>query len=240
MISPQMGSLAAALIVFFGSIIQGSVGIGLGFVAVPLLVLINPDFVPGPLLLAALLLTILIAVREHSSIEFKNISWAVAGRTLGTVIGVFMLVLIPVGSISLLFAGMILLAVIISLLGLRISLNKKNLFGTGVLSGVMGTTSAIGGVPMAIIYQDLKGPNLRGTLSGIFTIGTMLSILALTLSGKFGWKEIELAGVLIPGIILGYLFSLLTSKYLDRGYIRPIVLIIASISGIGIVLKYFF
>ena len=119
-------------------------------------------------------------------------------------------------------------------------MNKKNLFGTGVLSGVMGTTSAIGGVPMAIIYQDLKGPNLRGTLSGIFTIGTILSILALAISGKFGWKEIELAGVLIPGIVLGYLFSLLTAKYLDRGYIRPIVLIIASISGIGIVLKYFF
>ncbi len=238
-ISPLTGSLLAALIVFIGSIIQGSVGIGLGFVAVPLLVLIDPGFVPGPLLLAALVLTVLISVREYQSIEFKNLSWAVIGRMFGTVIGILIITIMPVSKISLLFAAMILLAVIISILGLRIRLNKKNLFSTGVLSGVMGTTSAIGGVPMAIIYQDLKGPSLRGTLSGIFMIGTILSILALFLVGKFGWNEIKLAGILIPGIVLGYMISIWTAKFLDRGFVRPVVLIIASFAGIGIIIKNF-
>jgi uncharacterized membrane protein YfcA len=204
-ISPLTGSLLAALIVFIGSIVQGSVGIGLGFVAVPLLALIDPGFVPGPLLLAALVLTVLISVREYQSIEFQNLTWAV----------------------------------IISILGLRIRLNKKNLFSTGVLSGVMGTTSAIGGVPMAIIYQDLKGPSLRGTLSGIFMIGTIISILALYLAGKFGWPEIRLACILIPGIVFGYMISNRTTKFMDHGFIRPVVLVIASFAGIGIIIKNF-
>ena len=236
-LSPLTASFLAALIVFIGSIVQGSVGIGLGFIAVPLLVLIDPGFVPGPLLLAALVLTALISVREYQSIEFQNLSWAIIGRTFGTVIGVFVITIMPVSKISLLFAAMILLAVIISILGLRIRVNKKNLFSTGVLSGVMGTTSAIGGVPMAMIYQDLKGPNLRATLSGIFMIGTILSILALFLVGKFGWNEIKLAGILIPGIVLGYMISVRTAKFLDRGFVRPVVLIIASFAGIGIIIK---
>jgi len=232
------GSYLAFLIVLVGSIVQGSVGIGLGFVAVPLLVLINPDFVPGPLLLAALVLTLLIAIREHQSIESKNLPWAIFGRTFGTLAGIFLILVMPIGKISLLFAIMILLAVIISFMGLRLELNKKNLFGTGVLSGIMGTTAAIGGVPMAIIYQDFKGPRLRGTLSGIFTIGTILSIIALAVVGKFGWKEFQLGGVLIPGILLGYIISIKTAKYLDKGLIRPIVLLIASFAALGIILRY--
>jgi len=63
-------TLIACLITVTGSTIQGAVGIGLGFIAVPLLVLITPDFVPGPLLLSALLLTVLISYREQRSIDF--------------------------------------------------------------------------------------------------------------------------------------------------------------------------
>jgi uncharacterized membrane protein YfcA len=108
-----------------------------------------------------------------------------------------------------------------------------------MLSGIMGTTAAIGGVPMAIIYQDFKGPRLRGTLSGLFTIGTILSIIALAVVGKFGWKEFQLGGVLIPGIVFGYLISNRTTKYLDKGLIRPIVLIIATLAGIVIFIEHF-
>ncbi len=50
----------AILIVVIGSILQGSIGFGLGPFSVPLLLLIDPVFVPGPLLLSALVLTILI------------------------------------------------------------------------------------------------------------------------------------------------------------------------------------
>ena len=48
--------LLAISVVTIGSVIQGSVGFGLGPLAVPLLVLLDPIFVPGPLILAALLL----------------------------------------------------------------------------------------------------------------------------------------------------------------------------------------
>lgn len=230
-------SLLASCIVMIGAILQGSAGIGLGFIAVPLLVLLNPLFIPGPLLIAALLLTLLIAHREHRSIEFSGIQWAIVGRIVGTIAGATLLSIIPESKASILFGVIVIMAVLISLIGLRISISPYNLFGIGTLSGFMGTTSAIGGVPMALIYQNLKGPELRGTLSGIFVIGSALSVMSLIYIGRFGLLELKIALALLPGILVGFALSQYAAKILDQGYIRPTVLTIAAISGLLIVIK---
>jgi len=224
--------LAAIIIVVIGSIVQGSVGIGLGFIAVPLLALLDQRFVPGPLLLAALILTILVSYREYKSIVFRQISWAVVGRIMGTFLAIGMLTLIPDNKLAILFGIMVLLAVGLSLLGFRLSISAPNLVFSGILSGFMGTTSAVGGVPMALIYQDLEGSKLRGTLSAIFVVGTLISIISLIIIGRFGEREIILALEIIPGIIIGYFISNRTVKILDKGYIRLVILWLAGFSGV--------
>jgi len=224
--------LAAIIIVVIGSIVQGSVGIGLGFIAVPLLALLDQRFVPGPLLLAALILTILVSYREYKSIVFRQISWAVVGRIMGTFLAIGILTLIPDNKLAILFGIMVLLAVGLSLLGFRLSISAPNLVFSGILSGIMGTTSAVGGVPMALIYQDLEGSKLRGTLSAIFVVGTLISIISLIIIGRFGEREIILALEIIPGIIIGYFISNRTVKILDKGYIRLVILWLAGFSGV--------
>ena len=57
--------LAACTIVAFSAILQGSVGFGFSIVAAPLLILLDRRLVPGPLLLAGLLLVIFLTFREH-------------------------------------------------------------------------------------------------------------------------------------------------------------------------------
>jgi len=229
--------LAAVGIAALGSAIQGSIGIGLGFIAVPTLVLLNPGFVPGPLLLSALVLTTLMSIRERSSIHTVGIKWAIPGRLVGSIIGAWILSIIAQENISIFFGSMILLAVIISLAGFSLELNARNLLATGVLSGIMGTTSAVGGPPIAIVYQKQKGPRIRGTLSVIFVVGTIISIISLAVIGRFGWEEIKLAAVLIPGVLIGYMISHHTKKVLDRGFIRATVLILSALSGLVVILK---
>jgi uncharacterized membrane protein YfcA len=229
--------LGAIFIVMLGSVVQGSLGIGLGFIAVPLLALLNQDFVPGPLLLAALLLTILVSYREYDSIVFKEINWAVLGRIMGTALGATTLTLVPENKLAVLFGIMVLSAVGMSFLGFRLKLSPGNLILTGILSGIMGTTSAIGGVPIALIYQDLRGPKFRGTLSAIFVMGTLISIISLILIGKFGRQELILSLELMPGILIGYFVSNLTARIFDRGYIRLAILGFAGLSGIIILIR---
>jgi len=225
------------LITVTASTIQGAVGIGLGFIAVPLLVLIIPDFVPGPLLLAALLLTILVSYREQRSIDFSGIKWAISGRFIGTIIGVILLVIIAPDKLTILFGAMVLLAVLLSVSGLRLPVTPVTLVGSGTLSGLMGTTSAIGGVPLALLYQHYQGPRLRGTLSGIFVLGTIISLVSLVYIGKFHYLEMKLALMLFPGILTGFYLSKKLAKLMDAGLIRPFVLIISSLSGIFIIMR---
>jgi len=234
-------SLLDALLAFgiatLGATLQGCIGFGIGLLGVPLLVLIDPVFIPGPLLLAALLLTLLIAHRELRSIDVEGIKWAIPGRILGTIVGASLLTIIPQKQVSLLFGSMVLLAVLISIVGLKLPITKLNLFGAGTISGFMGTTASIGGAPMAIVYQNQRGPRIRGTLSSIFVFGTIISLISLALIGRFGLREISVAVILLPGTIIGFFLSRRIVKILDKGFIRSTILISSVISGIIVILR---
>jgi uncharacterized membrane protein YfcA len=233
-------SLMACFIAVFGATLQGSIGFGLGLIGVPLLVLINSVFIPGPLLLAALCLTLLLSYREHHAIHVKGIKWAIPGRIVGSVIGAALLTAIPQSNLSVMFGIMVLLAVVISIVGIDLPLSSRNLFGAAIFSGFMGTTSAIGGAPMALVYQRQKGPRIRGTLSAIFVFGTIIALISLAVIGRFGFREIQLALVLLPGIIIGFSLSRWTAKILDQGFIRQAVLAASAVSGIVVIIRNIF
>jgi uncharacterized membrane protein YfcA len=223
-----------------GSLLQGSVGFGLGLIGVPLLVLIDPKFVPGPLLLGAFILTLLMFRREHRAIDFKGVKWAIPGRILGAVFGALLLSLVATDHLSLVFGVMVLLAVGITVSGWDLPPTSRNVLLAGTFSGFMGTTSAIGGAPMALVYQKQKGPRIRGTLSFIFSVGTVISLVSLVSIGRFGWREIQSALVLFPGILVGFFLSRYTARILDKGFIRVAILITSALSGLLVILKSFF
>jgi len=230
-------AIIACAVAFIGASLQGTIGFGLGLISVPLLVLIDPVFVPGPILLAALVLNLLMFTREKHSIDPMGFKWAIFGRAIGAVLGASLLSVFPQKSLSLLFGSMVLLAVLLNITGLEFRVTPKNLFGAGSLSGFMSTTSSIGGVPMALIYQKHPGARLRATLSIVFIFGTLLSIGSLVVIKHFGLREIVAASVLIPGILLSFTVSNRTSKIVDKGYVRPAVLIASSISSVAVLLR---
>ena len=81
-------------------------------------------------------------------------------------------------------------SVLLSASGLQLLPTPRSLIGAGTLSGFMGTTSSIGGPPMALLYQGTEGIRLRGTLAVFFTIGVLISLVALTAVGRFGLREL--------------------------------------------------
>jgi len=143
--------LLALAIVILGAMLQGSVGFGLGPFAVPLLILIDRHFVPGPLLFTGIILNALIFYRERHEIDKPGFRWTISGRLAGTILGAGLLFVFPKDKLSLLFAVMILLAVLLSISGIKMKMSAKNLFSAGTLSGIMATTASIGGAPMALI-----------------------------------------------------------------------------------------
>jgi uncharacterized membrane protein YfcA len=138
---------------------------------------------------------------------------------------------------SILFGVLVLLAVLLSALGFSIRPTGRNVLVAGTLAGFMGTTSSIGGPPVALIFQDMPGPELRGTLSAYFLGSTMLALTALTAIGRFGESELGLALSLLPGLLLGLALSSMTAGMLDRRGIRPLILLLSGLAGSAVLLR---
>ena len=229
--------LFAEVVVVVGSVLQGAVGFGLGLLGAPLLVILDPSLVPGPLLAAALFLSILVALREHRAIDLRGVSWALVGRVPGTLLGAAVIAAIPQREISLLVGAVVLVAVGLVGTGARIPRTRPALFGAGTLSGFMATTSSIGGPPIAFLYQDSPGDRVRGTLSGFFLVGLVISLGALTLVGRFGRAEILSSILLFPAVLVGFLLSARIAAVLDRGHTRKAILAASALAGLAVVIE---
>ena len=128
-------------------------------------------------------------------------------------------------------------AVALSISGLTLPRNPRTLAATGFVSGVMGTMTSIGGPPIALVYQNAEGPELRASLNTYFALGSAMSIPALALAGHFGRVELVSGMLLLPATGLGFALSGASRRYLDEGRTRGAVLAVASVSALAVVLR---
>lgn len=221
-----------------GFTLQGAVGFGMGILGSPILILIDSRLVPGPVLASSMVFTLFLTLRERHAIDVGGFRWAVLGRVAGTIPAAGLVAVLPSEQLGLLFGGIVLLAVAISVAGPRVELGPVSLVVAGVLSGVMGTIASIGGPPLALLYQHAPGARVRGTLSSIFLAGSFISLVALSLVGRFGRDELRLTLALLPGVVFGLVVSRRLASRLDRGYTRRAVLTVATAAGVIVVVRY--
>jgi hypothetical protein len=219
------------------SALQGAIGFGLAAISAPILLLLNPIFLPGPMLVAGMLLTILVAVRDREHAVWPEVAVGTAGRSLGTLPAAVALRILSAQAYDVLFAAAVLFGVAISIFGWRMRLTLRNIFLTAIGSGFISTVSAVGGPPMALVYQHEKGPRLRATISAMFTIGTMISIIGLWWAGKFGKAELTLGLLMLPAVVVGFGLSRFLTGRLDEGYTRPAILGLSALSALIILFR---
>lgn len=230
--------LATALgLVVLGSVIQGSIGFGLAAVVAPVLLLVNQVFLPGPMLVTALLLTMLIAVRDRRHAVWPEVAVGTSGRIVGMLPASLALRYMSGPAYEMLFAAAVLAGVFISLAGWHIRLTLRNLFFTAIGSGFVSTVSAVGGPPMALVYQNEEGPKIRGTLNAIFTIGTPISLFGLWWAGRFGLVEFVLGVLMMPAVMVGFAISRYTAGRLDETHTRPAILVLSASTAVVVMIK---
>ena len=225
-----------AVAVAAGAVIQGSIGFGYALLAVPAMVLLLPWAVPVTPLFLALPMTLLMSAREWRSIDLGGFALITAGRLLGTVAGVVLLVLAPKGCLSMLTGLLILTAALGSFLKPTFEVNKRTRLAGGVASGVVGTVAALGGTPLALVYQDRSGAELRSTLAISFVVGIAMSLVGLGLAGQVEGRHVLLALQLLPCMLVGLWVSRWVVERLDERWLRPAVLAFAAAAGLVIIL----
>ena len=117
---------------------QASIGIGLGMIASPMLLLADPDFIPAAIMLAVLPLTFTIAWVDRQHIAPRDVGFAVAGRVPGTIAGALVVASLSDHVLAVLVAGSVLLAVVASITGRLFQPTDRALVVAGLASGFAG------------------------------------------------------------------------------------------------------
>jgi uncharacterized protein len=220
-----------------GALVQGSVGFGANIVAVPVIAVLEPDALPATLALVVIPLVAVMAVRERHAVDRAGVTWMTVGRVPGTVVGATVVAVISADTLSVLLGAGVLLAVAMSTFTATIPVNRVTATTAGFASGAMGTATAIGGPPLALLYQHHEGPVLRATLAVAFAVGTVLSLVGLAIAGAIEAWHVVLAIALVPGLLAGLALSRLLVHRLDRAWLRPAVLGFAAATAVIAIIR---
>lgn len=226
-----LGLLAA------GAALQGTVGFGMNLVAAPLLIVVDPRFVPGPLLVGAVVMTAATAIREHRAIRLADVSWAFAGRIPGAIAGAIAVAAMSPRALALVLSVVVLAAVAVSVAGVAVPVTRGTLLSAGMVAGFTGTTTSVGGPPIALLLQHRDGDDVRGNLAGFFLLGATLSIALLAVTGSFGTDELRLGGLLVVPVMVGFAASGWTARHVMGSRVRPAVLAVAGLSAAGLLVR---
>lgn len=227
--------IALVLSVAVGAFLQGSIGFGIGMLAAPVVAFIDPTLVPATVLVLATVFTAVITIRDRASVNLRRGGWALLGRVPGTVVGAALVAVASESALALVVAGVVLGGVALSLIGWRPALRPRNLVIAGMVAGTSGTATSIGGPPMAIAFQRAEPAEVRGTLNAFFLVGSLVSLIALSLAGAVSAHSLQVAAMLLPALAVGYGAGRIAIRRLDRARLRLIAMAAATLSAVVLI-----
>ena len=98
---------------------------------------------------------------------------------------------------------MVLLGVALTIRAVEVPVRPATLVAAGLISGVAGTATSIGGPPVALLYQHRSPDQIRSTLAVLFTVGAGMSLAGIWLGGNFEVRLLLLALLLTPCLAVG-------------------------------------
>jgi uncharacterized membrane protein YfcA len=218
-----------------GAIVHGSIGIGLGLVAAPALVSIDPAFAPGPLLLAGQIVGIRHVLAEYKGADLAAWRRGLFGVPIGILGALLVLELVSDRWMAIIVGSLTAMAAAMLLMGHNMSRTPKAEAAAGAVCAFSSLTAALPGPPLVCVYADMKPSMMRPTASLLILSVASVGFVMLLASGNFGGHEVELLLWLLPGVIAGLILSRWVRPHLDRPWFRTAVLTVALIGGLALV-----
>ena len=225
------------VLILAGTITQGTIGFGLGTIATPIIALIRPELVPTLILLLALCISSYTLARTYHETSWRVIGISSLARIPGSLVGAWAIASLSPNGLSIFIGCAVLFAMTLSSLGWSPRPTTLNTLIAGVASGILGTSTSIGGPPMALIMKRFDPDRTRGTLAGTFVLGTLVSLIILAFSGQISSTQMGAAAAYLPLVIVGLIAANHLNQFIDRNLLNRIVLIVAISAALMLIVE---
>ena len=225
--------------VFGAAFVQGATGVGFALIAAPVIGIVRPDLLPVCVLVLMLPLNVYVGWREREAIDRRGAGWITGGRLLGTAGGLWVLVALSAGQLSLFVGASTVAAALVTLAMPAFSPGRGAFVAAGLVTGVTETATGIGGPPLALVYQHQRAPVMRSTIALCFLVGELVSLAVLAATGRIGAAQLEAAAWLLPALLAGALLSRAVHRRVDGRLLRLFVQLFAIVSGAVLLARSF-
>ncbi len=171
-------------------------------------------------------------MRDRGNLEFNQVSWAMSGGFIGIILAGFVLKIASKEQFELVFGILILAGVFISILGFKPKVNKKTNTIAGFASGFMGTITAVGGPPMALLYQNGDIKKIKANLAAFFLFANIVALTTLALIGEITLSMLIIVTLSLPGLAIGLYISSKAHNIVKPHLIRKWILALSAITSI--------
>ena len=86
-------------------------------------------------------------------------------------------------------------------------------------------------------WQRNSGARLRGTMSGFFLIGSVMSLVALAFTGAVDGRTLHTFAVLVPAAVAGFALSRYVNRFLDSARLRLLAIAVSAIGASVLIVR---
>ncbi len=224
--------VALVAVVLLGSAVQSVVGLGLNLVSAPVVTLLAPSLMPELPLALAVLLPLATLATDRAEVDWRGLAWVLPARVVGTVLGVALLGWFTTRELGVAVGVMVLVAVALTWRAVEVPVTRPSLLAAGFVAGASGTTTSIGGPPVALLYQHRSPQQVRSTLAVFFSVGALVSLAAIALGGQFHTAALPVTLLLAPVLVVGAVSGSRLRGLLPARATRVAVLVVCAASGL--------
>jgi len=230
-----LGAFAVLVVaVLVGAAIQGAIGFGMNLVSVPVFAIVAPETLPVAVIVLGTSISISMFRHERADVDRTGLAWIIGGRVPGSVLGAWFVAVASTQDLRVAVASFVMAIALVSAAAPAVPVSPFTQLTAGVVSGVTGTTAGIGGPPVALLYQRHRGPTMRSTLAATFFAGTIISLAVLAVSGSIELHAVLVGAALTPAVVAGSVLGRFFHDLLERGWLRPAVLVFSIASSVWV------
>jgi len=227
-------ALLVSLVLAVAVAVHVVTGSGFGLIAAPLLLALDPELVPVPLLLVSLLVMAAVGGRDRAGLRHLDLWPAALAAVPAAVAALWVAPHLGRQTTAVVVGAAVVMAVVAALRGWRVPAGRWPLVVAGGFAGALSTLAATPGPPIVVAYRASDPVRLRANLCLFFLVTCAVSLGTLAVAGDLSVHALGETARLLPGVLLGLALGPAVRRRVPATAVRPVALWLCLAAGLAL------